>query len=150
MGSKTFSPVPSLPPPGAPKSCRPRAWTHKSSSPRAALSMSALGCEADISPTVSDVRSGPIADICEVLTLPILTGIDFAARHMAASGAVPSPIYGQRLASFSIKPTLSRIATASMADAQVTGLVLLILLRREGLGTKVRALAGEVERVWGV
>jgi hypothetical protein len=109
--------------------------------------MSALGCEADISPTVSDVRSGPIADICEVLTLPILTGIDFAARHMAASGAVPSPIYGQRLASFSIKPTLSRIATASMADAQVTGLV---LLRREGLGTKVRALAGEVERVWGV
>ena len=59
----------------------------------------------------------------------------------------PSLIHKRALASFSIRPTLSRIATALMADAQVTGLV---LLRRDGLVIKERGLAGEVERAWDV
>src|SRR5262245_26637163 len=53
---------------------------------------------------------------------------------MAASGVVPSLICQQRLASFSVRPTLSRIATALMADAQVRARLI-----------KERVLAWEVE-----
>jgi hypothetical protein len=59
---------------------------------------------------------------------------------MAASGVVPALIYKQRLASFSVRPTLRRIATALMAAAQVKGARLI----------EERVLAGEVELVWDV
>ena len=59
---------------------------------------------------------------------------------MAASGVVPALIYKQRLASFSVRPTLRRIATALMAAAQVKGACLI----------KERVLAGEIELAWDI
>ena len=68
-----------------------------------------------------------------------LTGIDFAARHMAASGEVPALIYKQRLASFSVRPTLRRIATAlSSCSGDRARLI------------KERVLAGEIQLAWDI